>query len=62
MNPKPIYAGLLACITLVFASCHTSQSTTYVKKPAAEKQQTIQLPNVSQQLQVEVVEEKKGNN
>jgi hypothetical protein len=60
MNPKPLYAGLLACFITVLASCHTSQSTTYTKKKTAQPQ-TIQLPNAAQQLHVEVVEEKKEN-
>ena len=52
MNPKPVhYIGLVACIITVMASCRSSQSTTYTKP----KSQPIQLPNVSQQMQVEVV-------
>jgi hypothetical protein len=44
------------------ASCHSSQSTTYTKTEKKAHPQTIQLPNVQQNLQVEIVEEKRGNN
>jgi hypothetical protein len=40
-------------------ACHSTQSTTYSKSEVAAKPQTIQLPKVSQELQVEVVTEEK---
>jgi hypothetical protein len=60
MNPKPIYTiGLLVCIVTSMIACHSTQSTTYSKSEVAAKPQTIQLPKVSQELQVEVVTEEK---
>ncbi len=60
MNPKPIYPiGLLVCIVITLMACHSTQSTTYTKSEVAAKPQTIQLPKVSQELQVEVVTDEK---
>jgi hypothetical protein len=60
MNPKPIYQiGLLACIVTSLIACRSTQSTTYTKPEVAAKPQTIQLPKLSQELQVEVVTEEK---
>jgi hypothetical protein len=60
MNPRPIYQlGLVACIVTSLIACRSTQSTTYTKSEAAAKPQTIQLPKVSQELQVEVVADEK---
>ena len=60
MNPRPLYQlGLIACIVISLIACRSTQSTTYTKSEAAAKQPTIQLPKVSQELQVEVVTDDK---
>lgn len=59
MNPKPIFqAGLLACMVTAMVACHSSQSATCTKPEKTAmtaSSPTIQLPKVSQEMQVEVV-------
>lgn len=71
MSPKPfLQAGLLPCVVIAMVACHASQSTTYTKpekSAVTAKPQGIELPKVSQEMQVEVVtgdqaDKKKANN